>query len=574
MSFRRALLLTFSCLFFFAVLGGCSRGEANRSERLALLPFENLTPDPQLDWMTHAVPGTLAVQLASAAGLTATAVGAPRDVQATRATRALFGYFTLTGTRLRVAAQLRDVTRQNTIRTIAVEGDLSAGILPLIDRIARELDANVEPAAHRNQTATRDYWLAVTNDDPAQRRELLRRALTADPAFAPAHFALVQSAVAAGDQQAASAALVEARRASPGFTAFERARLDLLDARARQDTGATLRALNALTRLTPANDDVWRSLGELEMSRRNFGPAAAALERSLASDPGNISALNSLVYTRTWMGDLDGARHALARYGESAPGDANVQDTHGDVHFYFGRFAEAEKYYLEAHRINPGLLAGGDLYRAALSARFAGDLRRADGHFANWLAFRKAGGDPLLAVREAVWEASTGRLNQARTRLRQFVRMPPSSVEVGAAAASQLALFDKAAGERALAPAAPVSASAAVASFLCQADAGAAEWAQRARALPAAVRDALLGYALLLNGHFGEAVPVWRSVYQATQPAAESDARVMFAWALSASGRRGEAAALLVRAPISGRAAEPGLTFLTWSKYAELARRQ
>jgi tetratricopeptide (TPR) repeat protein len=283
--------------------------------------------------------------------------------------------------------------------------------------------------------------------------------------------------------------------------------------------------------------------------------------------------LNTLAYTRAFAGDLEGARRALGRYAEVSPGDANVQDTSGDVYFRLGRFAEAEKYYLEAHRRNPGLLAGGDLYRAALAAWFAGDPRRADSHFANWLALRKRGGDPLLSVREAVWEASTRRLAQARTRLRQLTQVPGSTVELRTAAAAQLAIFDKTAGEAAIAPAVASNPSAAVAGFLCQPDAAPPVWTERAGTLPTGVRSVLLGYALLLNGHFKEAVPVWRSALQASHPTTDSDARMMLAWALSASGQPAEAGPLLAQAPMPGRAAEPGLTFLALLKYAELGRR-
>jgi tetratricopeptide (TPR) repeat protein len=539
---------------------------------VALLPFENLTADPQLDWVANAVPGTLALQLATARDLNVVTVSAPRDIHGMRATRAVFGYFTQNRGRLKLAAELRDVAEQKTIKAISAEGD-AAALAPLIDRIALELDGSAQPVTHRNESAMRDYWTALASEDAAERRELLRRAIAADPAFAPAHLAVVQLAMAASDEQATAAALEDARRVAGAFTPFERARLGLLEARVHHDGPGTLRNLTALTQLTPANDDVWRSLGELELSRRNFAAAATALERSLESDGGSVSALNSLSYTRAYMGDLEGARRMLARYAEIAPGDANVPDTLGDVHFHLGRFAEAEKYYLEAHRVNPALLAGGDLYRAALAAHLAGDRKGADAHFANWLAVRKAGGDPLLVVREAVWEASTGRLAQARTRLRQLLTITGENNVIRIHAAAQLALFDKVAGEKPVPPVAPGNAAAAVTAFVCQPDVPVAEWTQRAQGVPAALRGTLLGYALLLNGHFAEAVPLWRTTYQSAHPATDSEARVMFAWSLAASGQAAEAAQLLARTPLPGRAAEPGLTFLTWSKYSELARR-
>ena len=572
MSCRRAQAAALLYIWFFALSGGCARRASERTERLALLPFENLTSDSQLDWLTNAIPGTLALQLATAPDLNPTILTAPRDVAGTRATRALFGYFTNPGGRLRLAAQIRDVSGNKTLRVISVESEPGAPVLPLIDGLARELFAGARPAPRHNETAVRDYWQSVATDDPALRTQLLERALATDPSFAPAHLAVIQMRIAARDTAGAAAAIVQARRHAAGFTPLDQARLELAEGRTRNDVATSKRALIQLSRLTPASDDVWRSLGDLELAGRDFAAAAAAYERSLERDPGHVVTLNTLAYAKAFAGDLDGARRVLARYAEVSPGDANVQDTLGDVHFQLGRFAEAEKYYVEAHRLNPAMLGGGDLYRAALGAYFAGDTRRADTHFANWLAIRKRGGDPVLAVREAVWEASTARVAQARMRLGQLVQVPGSTAELRAAAAAQLAVFDKAAGARAVAPVVPGNASAAVAQFLCQPDAAPQVWAQRAESLPAGVRAVLLGYALLLNGHFAQAVPVWRKTWESTHPTNDSDARVMLAWALSASGQGAEAKRLLARAPMPGRAAEPGLTFLTVLKYSELRR--
>ena len=78
-----------------------------------------------------------------------------------------------------------------------------------------------------------------------------------------------------------------------------------------------------------------------------------------------------------------------------------------------------------------------------------------------------------------------------------------------------------------------------------------------------------LGYALLLHGHFSEAIPVWQEVLSQLRPELDSDARVMLAWASARAGRVDEARKLLERSPIPPRMAEPGLSFLTLAKYEE-----
>ncbi|HET8546488.1 MAG TPA: hypothetical protein VFL57_00715 [Bryobacteraceae bacterium] len=266
-----------------------------------------------------------------------------------------------------------------------------------------------------------------------------------------------------------------------------------------------------------------------------------------------------------YAGDLEGARRVLARYAAVSPGDANVQDTLGDVHFHFGRFDEAEKYYPEAHRLNPGLLSGGDLYRAAIAARFASDLRGADSHIANWLTFRKRGGDPVLAIREAAWEASTARLSQGRTRLRQLAQVPGLSAERRNAVPAQLAILDRVAGERTVAPARAGDASAAVAYFSATAmplplyaysgPNGCRQQYERRCLATHCCSTATSGKQCRLAG----GVPVG-------PPTNYSDARVMLAWSLHGSGQVAEASRLLAQAPI------PRARGRTWAELPDPAQ--
>src|SRR5687767_11936131 len=121
-----------------------------------------------------------------------------------------------------------------------------------------------------------------------------------------------------------------------------------------------------------------------------------------------------MAYAHGFAGNIAGAEASIAEYRRVAPQDANAYDSLGEVYFYYGRFAEAEQNFLKAFEMNNALLGGGEMYRAALSRFLAGDLPKADEYLKRYLDFRQKHGDPSLALREAVWLYTTGRVAEAR----------------------------------------------------------------------------------------------------------------------------------------------------------------
>ena len=96
-----------------------------------------------------------------------------------------------------------------------------------------------------------------------------------------------------------------------------------------------------------------------------------------------------------------------------------------------------------------------------------------------------------------------------------------------------------------------------------------ADWITRAeRAFPdprlGLLKRYALAYAFLLAGHFREAVPVLKEMYDQTPPAEDGHVRTLRAWALIESGNVAEARPLLARYPhpqVSSDSAFESLTF-------------
>jgi hypothetical protein len=90
--------------------------------------------------------------------------------------------------------------------------------------------------------------------------------------------------------------------------------------------------------------------------------------------------------------------------------------------------------------------------------------------------------------------------------------------------------------------------------FLALPSATAAEWTARANTMlggmPPQFRESALAYALALDRHPAEAIPLLERMFAASAPGADGEPRAMLVSALLAAGRRDEAHKLLGPVPI------------------------
>jgi Flp pilus assembly protein TadD len=259
----------------------------------------------------------------------------------------------------------------------------------------------------------------------------------------------------------------------------------------------------------PHDSALLRRLATQEMNARRFSEAVQFYQAVLREDPDDIDSWNMLGYAQAFAGDADSAQKSFERYGRDPSHAANALDSQGEAAFLNGRFAEAEKYFLEAHAKSPAMLGGGDLLKAAYARWLQGDLAAADQQFSQYLAFRNQQKDPLVLWRHAVWEYSTGRQSAAVERLSN-VTGPAADL-----ARTQLAV-----------------------------------WKDPSKLPndPAALKQ----------------------IFERTPPALDGITRVLFAAALAQAGQKDEARKLLVLWPLPGAEGDPLLQSLLFPKYLEL----
>ena len=582
MSCRRAAPLPLFALLAIALpLGGCGEKAERGVSVVAVLPFDNLTSSRDFDWFSAAGSSLLAYQLYGQRDLVAVSASPNTDALAAHATLWLHTRFSVRGGDLLVTADEEDAATHRIAldRSFRVSAS-PEGALAAVNDLARMLAPRARLANADVAPALVPYGQALLGADPRAQAQLLEEAIRIAPEFTPAWLSRIELDA----EERAPGTADDIAMAMQSANGLDRARLECLRAALAGDTGAQIRAYSDLARRVPADGAAFTRLAELRTKVRDFAAAASAWGRVAELQPWNQNAFNQLGYCRGWAGDYDGATRAFAAYAKLVPQDPNPLDSLGEVQFFFGRYRDAEASFLRADEKDPSFFGGVELLKAAQARLLTGDRSGADGLFARFAAWRQGSvHDPLLPLEKAQWEFLAGRRRQAMGEL--SAALAQFTGEGRSRAESQLAFWMYASGdlagarthaEAALREAATIESKevAALCRFLAFPPASAVEWITRAdtelRGAPAEFREAALGYALVLDSHAGEAIPLLEHVVASAAPGEDGEPRAMLASALLAAGRRGEAAKLLHDMPLplsSGPNTFAALVFPRWLEW-------
>jgi tetratricopeptide (TPR) repeat protein len=465
------------------------------------------------------------------------------DARLTGAARVIEGYYTQTSSKLRIHAVIEDLASRRNVATLDAESDLGGGNLAAAsESMAYALDSRTRKFGTQNGAAIRAWGEALTAEDKDQKIADLRRAVKADPNFGMAYVDLVTLLLASGDADALQQVLKQADDHLSEFTDLERARLEFLESGIRQNPRQRKEALVALSRLVSTDPKTINALAETEVNARRFDSAAELFKNALAIEPNSSTLLNELGYAEAYRGKLDAATAALERYRVLEPNQPNALDSLGEVHFIAGRFADAERYFLDAQRMQPGYLGGSELLKAAQARYLAGDRGGADALYAQFDQFRRGAHDPLADIRKAEWLHITGRATEA-VQTAQAASAGPNP-DLAAYALCHLSLWAMDSGDKG--KAADFSARAIEAaqnpgvrniSALC-----------RLIAAPVAQMPELAqAYSSLFAKDAAKAAAVLKPMYDRTPTMVDGEVRTLYAWALADSGQTAEARRLVER---------------------------
>ena len=188
-------------------------------ERVAFLPFENLTGDAALDWISSAGPTIVNDELlGGAAHAVPIQAGAVREAYASGATQLVHGYFEKRRQGFHFEFVVEDAQTHKTLQTVAGDGDA----LPAFDRLAKQIDAGAHAFSSTNPQAVA-AWAGGDYE----------KAVSLDPGFGAAWLSWVQARAAAGKPEAKQQAIDIAARAlgQPSLRSpVDRAQLEFVSA--------------------------------------------------------------------------------------------------------------------------------------------------------------------------------------------------------------------------------------------------------------------------------------------------------------------------------------------------------
>jgi tetratricopeptide (TPR) repeat protein len=596
-------------LLLSVCLSSCSRQAAPAApRRIAILRFENLSPDASLDWIGRAFSEVISSELAAAPDVYIDGPARIRSANVTLGSRPMavpgvsaeepaavaagadrigYGtYWTWNG-RLEARLVLQDTGRMKDVRVLSAS--VPAGdVLGAASALARQISTGAGSYGTSNERAIQAYSAAIEAGDLSSAETQATLAIGADPNFAPPYRIVAEIKGAQDPSQGLE--WLDRALSRPGVPPADRARLEIAAASLRHQPAKLEESYAALAKAEPGDVDNWQSLAREAFVRHDYRQAMTAWQKALAIGPEDANTLNQLAYAAVYSGDLNTALAALRRYTALRPGDVNALDSTGDVYFISGRFKEAEDAYVKTVKQDPNFVAGADWFKAAMARLMTGDVPGADNFAGEFVKARTAAKDSSVPIFAAEWQWLTGRRKAAFRALQQFAEASANGEarQLVPAAYTQLSIWsllagDHAAGEqfagKAISAAGPASAlEAVVARFLAQPPASAAEWESRAqRLVPNAnqqnIRDLVLAYALLLSHEFAPAVPVLQRLYDSGTTSNNEGLPVLLAWAYLETGRDAEAATLLQSNPVPPIAGPGAFTGMYFPRIFELRAR-
>jgi len=366
--FRRLILVL--AIFFCSGLMAQSpaqstEGAATASSSTALpgrlllvLPFDNHTDQPNLDWISEAVPEVLNRRLASAGFLPISRddrlyaldhLGLPASFQPSRASAIrlaetldadyiIVGSFSTVGSRFQIKAQVLRVDALHLSAPIQEEADISH-LLDLLNSLAWGLAKQLDPrfAVARNTFVAagaglridtlENYVRGLVEPDPAEQIRHLKEAVRLDPGFSPALLALGKAYFT--NQQFELAATTLGRLPLNDFGARE----------ADFDRGLAYFYLGSYIKAEDAFAFVSKQLPLPEVvnnqgvaaSRRGLD-ATSFFQQAVAADPNDPDYQFNLALALSRKKDVAGALRAVGQTLKLHPQDTEAQAFQATLH--------------------------------------------------------------------------------------------------------------------------------------------------------------------------------------------------------------------------------------------------
>ncbi len=348
------------------LLGGVARGqadaggnvtrsssaqEAGRERVLLVLPFDNRTGQPNLEWMREAAAEILTMRFASA-GFEPTSradrmyaldhLGLPQGFQPSRASAIklaqtldadsiVVGSYTVDGTSLTAEASLVDVPNLRMLPAVTAQGqmrDMMGIFSSLAWKLTRQLDPTFGVAEATFVAAGRQirvdafeqYIRGVTEPDQAERLRHLQQAVKLSPGFSPAWMALGREDY--NQQQYEEAATAFAKVDRSGADGLEAGFYRGLSLLFSGDYAQAQQAFSDVARVLPLAEVVNNE--GVAVSRQGKDGTSLFIQAA-AADPNEADYHFNLAVSLRRHGNVQGAIAEMAQCLKLRPADGEAQ---------------------------------------------------------------------------------------------------------------------------------------------------------------------------------------------------------------------------------------------------------
>lgn len=417
-----------------------------RKERLAVLPFLNISADPNDEYFADGLTEELIAKLSEIVGLkviarTSVMSFKHKDKKVSEIGRELGvdwvmeGSVRKAGDRVRISVQLVDATSEEHLWAsnyderlddiFAIQSDVASKVASSLSagffsRVSRRDTNNVEAYTLYLRAVQLSY--ETSEHSMKETVALLERAISKDPGFARAYATLANAwhmlAVSGYEDFTAMAknAEVAAERAlelDPGLAEAHSAMAGVHSMFDRFD--AALSEAETAVRINPNLSEAYMFLGILDAIVRTPEEALATFKRAYELDPLSPGTGEMVSSFAQWLGDEDLAKSVLSRSKEINPKEPKIYLHIADYHMNKGEFDEAQK-LLDLAR-NLGTDEPLVTVSQALLFAYAGKIKEAEEMLKQILA----NGSESFRLNSELWvQAALGNLDEAfRALMRQ-----------------------------------------------------------------------------------------------------------------------------------------------------------
>jgi tetratricopeptide (TPR) repeat protein len=358
---------------------------------LAILPFQNASGDPEVDWLGSGLAEMLRTDVGQTASLRTVSSDrlhqVLRDLRITseaaleeatlrrvadfaNADTVVWGQFLKLGEQIRIDATVRNFERHETT-TLKAEAaneqqllravqELAQGVrdnLALSRSAVRELEEQAFIPSASSMVALRHYNEGLEHTRQGNNLEAVtsfETSVEGDPNFALAHSRLALAYLALGRGQKAEETSRQAVELSADLPDQERYLILAGNARVENDFEAGIDAYQNLLRTRPADAELNLELGELYEQGGDLDLAQQHVQTAIESDPQNITAQLAmgriLIKSGSPQESLAPLNQALslAIQVENQEARANTQQALGIAYRYMGRSDEALRSFEES----------------------------------------------------------------------------------------------------------------------------------------------------------------------------------------------------------------------------------